>query len=148
MRGSQAVRRFAGAMVAAVLLAGPAAHAGAQFAAYEGWDKIQHGQGGDRKVVDGVDFWTQGSPPRRFQILGSITGERRRSGFIGAVATSGLESDVARRARDAGGDAVILADSHDVVHPPSYLVVKYLPDDPTPAPAYKPLPEASLTVRY
>jgi len=102
------------ALAAAVglLLASPAP-AGTQLLTYDGPDAIKQGHGGEKKVVDGVDFWLSGSPPRRFQVLGSIEDERHKTGLFGALSMSGLENDIARQARSAGGDAVILTDAHD-----------------------------------
>jgi hypothetical protein len=34
------------------------------------------GHGGTRKVVDGMDVWTHGDPPRPFKLLGIIEDER------------------------------------------------------------------------
>ena len=84
-----------------------------QFLTYEGRDSIHEGQGGEKKVLDGIEFWINGDPPHRYQVLGSIEDERHKSGLIGAIAMSGLEKSVASTARQAGGDAVILADAHD-----------------------------------
>jgi hypothetical protein len=101
---------------AIVLLAVAAASpgwAGTQFLSYQGEDAIHQGRGGEMKVVDGVDFWMRGSPPHRFQVLGSIEDERHKTGLIGAIVMSSLEKDIASNARRAGGDAVILADAHD-----------------------------------
>jgi hypothetical protein len=81
------------------------------FVAYEGKDAIQEGIGGEKKTVDGIDFWSNGAPPRRFQLLGYITDSRMKTGLIGMIRMSGLESSIAKQARDAGGDAVILAES-------------------------------------
>ena len=143
MQRSQTVRVMAGAIVAVALLAGPAAWAGTGFLTYDGWDSVQQGQGGEKKVVAGVDFWMQGSPPRRFKILGSIDGARRKGGLGGMIAFSSPEDGVAKQTREVGGDAVILTD----VHAPHYLVVKYLPDAPDAAP-YEPPPQPALAVRY
>jgi hypothetical protein len=144
MQRSQTVRVMAGAMFAAALLAGPTAWAGAGFLSYDGWDSVQQGQGGEKKVVAGVDFWMQGSPPRRFKILGSIDGAARRGGLVGRISFSRPEDSVAKQARDVGGDAVILTDARG----PHYLVVKYLPDAPEAATPYAPPPQPTLTVRY
>jgi hypothetical protein len=144
MQRSQAVRVVAGAVVAAALLAGPAAWAGTGFLTYDGWDSVQQGQGGEKKVVAGVDFWMQGSPPRRFKILGSIDGPRRKGGLGGMIAFSNPEDGVAKQTRDAGGDAVILTDARA----PHYLVVNYLPDAPGAATPYEPPPQPALAVRY
>lgn len=108
------------ALVLAVLMAAgvtfsAVAHAGTQFLAYEGKDAIQDGRGGEKKVVGGIEFWLDGSPPHRFQILGTIQDERHKTGLIGAIAMSSLEADVAKAARAAGGDAVILMGEQDNV---------------------------------
>jgi hypothetical protein len=143
MQRSQTGRVLAGAVLAAGLLAGPAALAGTGFLTYDGWDAVQQGRGGEKKVVAGVDFWMQGSPPRRFKILGSIDGPRRKGGLGGMIAFSSPDDGVAKQTRDVGGDAVILTDAQA----PHYLVVKYLPDAPDAAP-YEPPPQPTLAVRY
>lgn len=143
MQLSHRVRLVAGAMVAAALLAGPAARAGTGFLTYDGWDSVQQGRGGEKKVVDGVDFWMAGSPPRRFKILGTIDGARRKGGLVGMVSFSSPEDSVAKQTLAAGGDAVILTDARAA----NYLVVKYLPDAPD-APAYEPPPQPALAVRF
>jgi hypothetical protein len=103
------------ALVAAIGAAtlGAAAHAGTQILAYDGPDAIKQGQGGERKTVDGIDFWLEGSPPHRFQVLGVLEDERLKTGLIGLIRMSSLEKDMARLAHQAGGDAVILTDEHD-----------------------------------
>lgn len=143
MQLSQKVRLVAGAMVAAALLAGPAARAGTGFLTYDGWDSVQQGRGGEKKVVDGVDFWMAGSPPRRFKILGTIDGARRKGGLVGMVSFSSPEDAVAKQTLAVGGDAVILTDARAA----NYLVVKYLADAPD-APAYEPPPQPALAVRF
>lgn len=91
------------------------AAAGTEFLVYEGRDAVQDGQGGNKKIVDGVDFWIHGTPPHRFQVLGMISDERWASGIYGLMQVSSLEHDIAKRTRAAGGDAVILQDSHNNV---------------------------------
>jgi hypothetical protein len=140
--------------------------AGPEFLAYEGRNAIHLGQGGEKKTVDGIDFWSNGDPPHKFKILGSLTDRRHKTGLVGMVRMSGLDSDIARAAKAAGGDAVILQSEHDDVvgiagfantnvngyggnggfrgngstssfsrpiekHDSRYIVVKYLPDDPS-----------------
>ena len=39
---------------------------------------VREGGYGTRKVVDGVDIWTAGEPPRKYQVLGIINDERSR----------------------------------------------------------------------
>jgi hypothetical protein len=144
MQPSQTVRGMVIGLVAAALLAGPAAWAGTGFLTYEGWDSVQQGRGGEKKVVNGVDFWMAGSPPRRFKILGSIDGARRKSGLAGVIAFSSPEDAVAKQTLAVGGDAVILTDARAS----RYLVVKYLPDAPEAAPPYEPPPQPTLAIRY
>src|SRR5665213_3594899 len=79
-----------------------------QFLAYEGRNAIHQGQGGEKKTVNGVDFWSNGDPPHKFKVLGSLTDRRHETGLVGMVRMSTLESDNAKAARAAGGDAVIL----------------------------------------
>jgi hypothetical protein len=82
-----------------------------EFLPYEGKNTIQEGEGGTKKVVDGVDFWADGAPPRPFKLLGYISDRRHKTGLIGMIRMSGLESDVAKLAKENGGDAVILVSS-------------------------------------
>jgi hypothetical protein len=37
---------------------------------------VVQGHGDTRKIVDGMDVWTHGDPPRPFQVLGIIEDER------------------------------------------------------------------------
>jgi hypothetical protein len=41
---------------------------------------VAQGVAGTRKVVDGVDIWTSGSPPRKYQVIGVI--EDKRGGGV------------------------------------------------------------------
>lgn len=91
-------------LVAGAMLATPAL-AGSDFAAYEGRDAVQEGVGGTKIEADGVEFWTTGTPPHRYQILGVISDTRGTGLFSGnAVGNPG----VAKRVRSLGGDAVIV----------------------------------------
>jgi hypothetical protein len=77
------------------------------FQAWEGRNSVIEGQGGTRKVVDGLDVWTNGDPPRRFRILGIIDDERPG----GIIPMARLKHDIAEKARQHGGDAVIIISS-------------------------------------
>lgn len=101
-------------ILAGLLLAAPAV-AEPQFMTYEARNPIREGQGGDRKTVDSIDFWVHGDPPRRYQIIGSLTDERHKTGLWGAIRMSSFESDIAKAAKAAGGDAVILDSEKDEV---------------------------------
>src|SRR5262249_10849547 len=62
-----------------LLLIGSAAIAGctelvtSDYQPYEGRNNVYEGDGGTKVVVDGVDFWANGSPPRKYAILGVVT---------------------------------------------------------------------------
>lgn len=82
-----------------------------EFLPWEGKNAIQEGEGGTKKVVDGIDFWADGAPPRPFKLLGYISDRRHKTGLIGLIRMSSLESDVAKLAKENGADAVILVGS-------------------------------------
>ena len=65
------------------------------------------GHGGTRKVVDGMDIWTHGDPPRRFKVLGIIEDDRPG----GIIPMARLKHDIVQKARANGGNAVIFVSS-------------------------------------
>ena len=77
------------------------------FQPWESRNSVVKGYGGTRNVVDGMDVWTHGGPPRRFQELGMI--EDNRPGDI--IPMAQMEHDIVAKARQSGGDAVILVSS-------------------------------------
>jgi hypothetical protein len=83
----------------ASLLAGCAS---TEFKAYEGPSTFQ-GKGGTKVVVDGMDIWDNGEPPRKFKVLGIV--EDERSG--GLIPMMRLRGDIVKKAKDVGADAVI-----------------------------------------
>ena len=85
------------------------------FTPYEGKDAVQEGTGGAKKTVDGIDFWSNGAPPRKFQIIGFMEDSRRKSGLFGMVRMASLEGSIAKIAKEQGADAVILVESGDEV---------------------------------
>src|SRR4051794_9084779 len=99
--------RFCAALL--VLTAASAAHAGLQFAQYEGSGSEQTGMGGTKISRGGVEFWTTGTPPRHYRILGVLTDTRYEAWGKKAVGSPG----VAARIRELGGDAVIVLGRQD-----------------------------------
>lgn len=81
------------------------------FVGYEGKDSIKEGQGGSKKTVAGIDFWSDGLPPFKFKLLGYVTDRRHKSGLFGMISMSSLETDVAEEAKKVGGDGVIIVGS-------------------------------------
>jgi hypothetical protein len=65
---------------------------------------IYHGRGGASKNVDGVDIWIDGSPPRKFKIIGYITDSRPG----GPIPMAMRDSDLAAAAKRNGGDGILL----------------------------------------
>ena len=106
-----------------VLIASP------EFLAYEGRNAIHDGQGGEKKNVEGVDFWFNGDPPHRFKVLGAITDRRMKTGIYGMIRMSGLEPEIAKLAKNAGGDARVEPDErHDLVLPEVAVLARVVHD--------------------
>lgn len=96
-----------GTLICAAALAALAspAFAGSTFAAYEGANSVVTGTGGTKVVDEGIDWWTAGDPPRKFQILGVITDERRDKPLSGKAIGS---KSIAKKVNEVGGNAVIV----------------------------------------
>lgn len=77
-----------------------------RFAEYRGASIVQ-GKGGTLRVVEGVDFWENGDPDRKYKILGVIDDSRGD----GLISRMGKDSDIANKAKEHGGDAVIFIGS-------------------------------------
>lgn len=100
------------------------------YAAYEGPAAIQTGTGGTKITKNGIDYWTAGTPPRRYQVLGMLIDARKNRASDGEVLGS---KSVAKRTLDVGGNAVLFGDQRSVganlVRTTTQLqVVKYLDD--------------------
>jgi hypothetical protein len=72
---------------------------------------IRAGGQGTRKIVDGVDIWTTGEPPRKYQVLGIINDERVQAPFE----MQRYYHDVAAKVKQAGGNGAIEAYSNSQV---------------------------------
>ncbi|KKW92691.1 hypothetical protein [Sphingobium chungbukense] len=97
-----------GIILAALLLSMPsAAFAGAkiQFSAYEGPERVQNGDGGTKLRKNDIDWWTTGTPPRKYQVIGFIS-DKRDENWDGGHAIG--SPAVAKQVLAAGGDAVIV----------------------------------------
>jgi hypothetical protein len=73
------------------------------YYAYQGGGPMI-GQGGASKLVDGIDIWLIGAPPRKFQIIGYI--EDSRPG--GPPSMAQRNPALAALAKQKGGDAVLI----------------------------------------
>lgn len=73
------------------------------FQLYEGKNNLHQGEGGTKVVVDGIDFWANGSPPRKYLIIGMVTSEIGSGYGDEAI----IRSSVAGEAKKQGGDAAV-----------------------------------------
>lgn len=80
--------------------------ASTNYSAFEG-GRVVEGTGGTKKTVEGIDIWNNGSPPRKFKVIGIIDDVRRQS----LIGMAGYEGTLVKNAREAGGDAIIFLDS-------------------------------------
>jgi hypothetical protein len=82
-----------------------------EFKVFEAKNNVFEGAGGTKVVVDGMDVWDNGEPPKKFKILGFVEDERPG----GPIYMAQLRGDVVRKARQAGGDAVIQVGSQSQI---------------------------------
>lgn len=143
----------------AVLLAASFSAAALDFKKLYSRDAVVEGKGGEMTQVEGMDYWTNGDPPRRYEILGYIEDRRHATGLIGMARLKSLPKQVARMAKENGGDAVIVVSSENDVYgyaasgnatangnratasgfavpiakrESRFAVIRYLPDAPAP----------------
>ena len=82
-----------------------------KFTAWYGKNAIQEGDGGEMHVVEGIEVWTNGAPPRAFKLIGYISDTRLKTGLIGKMKMKGQEKAVALEAKKVEADAVIAVSS-------------------------------------
>lgn len=100
------MRRCLLAVVPALLAVAAPVHAGERFEAYQGPDAVWTGWGGTQVSEGGMEYWTRGTPARKFQIIGFIT-DSRRAPFSGKLVGS---KSIARQVVALGGHGVIVID--------------------------------------
>lgn len=101
--------------LAVLLLCVSFAASAIDFKRYYGRDAVVEGRGGEMESIEGVDYWTNGDPPRRYEIIGYIEDRRHASGLIGMARLKSLPKQAARMAKENGGDAIILVSSENDV---------------------------------
>jgi hypothetical protein len=123
------------------------------FALYEGPPRIMQGDGGTKITKNGIDYWTTGTPPRRYQVIGFVQDKRDELLDSGHAIGS---PNIAGKVKRAGGDAVVVESQDEVGKSGGVgaagaffgwfaaggsktitrmLVVKYLPDEEAEVPA-------------
>ena len=65
---------------------------------------VMTGAGGEKTPLHGIDLWTAGLPPRKFEVIGLITDNRP----CGLLAMCARHYQIASLAKQHGGDALIL----------------------------------------
>jgi hypothetical protein len=78
-----------------------------EYKVWEAKANVVEGNGGTKVMVDGMELWDNGEPPRKFTILGIIDDARP----AGPIPMARLRGNMVKRARDAGGDALIQLNS-------------------------------------
>ena len=68
--------------------------------------QIVEGQGGTKEVVNGYEIWDNGSPPRRYQVLGVVTVED----FDNVFGRQRIQNALSEQIKAAGGDAAVVMD--------------------------------------
>jgi len=91
-------------ILAACLLGGGCAST--KYSSFEG-ARVVEGAGGTKTTVDGMDIWNNGAPPRKFKVIGIIDDVRPQS----LIGMARYESSLVKKAKEAGGDAIIFLDS-------------------------------------
>ena len=91
------------AFLAVLVLSLVAGCATTEYKSFEAKDNVFEGKSGTKVVIDGMEFWDNGEPPRKFKVLGIIDDQRPG----GIIPMSQLRSDIVKKAREAGGDAII-----------------------------------------
>jgi len=90
-------------LIALVLLVVMAGCATVDYQPYEGKNNLYEGEGGTKVTVDGVDFWANGTPPRKYTILGYVVSEIGSGYGDEALIRSAVASEVKKQ----GGNAAI-----------------------------------------
>lgn len=103
--------RLIRALLVALALSGIAACATTEYKPYEAKDNDFEGRGGTKTVVDEMEVWDNGDPPRKFKVLGIIDDQRPG----GIIPMSQLRGDIVKKAREVGGDAVIQLNSQSQI---------------------------------
>ena len=98
--------RYVMLLILTCILAGCAT---VDFQSYEGKDNLYEGEGGTKLVAGGIDFWVNGTPPRKYSILGVVVSEIGSGSWDEAVIRSAVASEV----RKQGGNAAIQVNNNN-----------------------------------
>lgn len=71
-----------------------------------GGDKIVEGQGGTKRIDDGIEIWDSGDPPHRYKVIGIAT----IADFDNVFGRARIERAVVEQAKAAGANGAVLID--------------------------------------
>src|SRR5580698_5513037 len=66
--------------------------------------RIVTADGGTRETIEGIEVWENGAPNRPFRVVGIVDDDRAS----GKIPRRHRLSDIAKKAKEAGGDAVVI----------------------------------------
>ena len=81
------------------------------YQSFEGNGQAIEGQGGTKEVIDDMDVWNYGTPPYKYTLIGVI--DDKRPG--GPLYMSSIYRDAVSKAKEAGGDAIIIESNESEV---------------------------------
>lgn len=84
--------------------------ASTQTKTFDDGGKVYVGRGGAKEIKDGVEIWSDGSPPRPFKILAVISDERPQA----VVPMARFKGMIVERTKTLGGDAAIIRSAGNV----------------------------------
>lgn len=70
--------------------------------------KIYQGEGGAVETINEVEVWLKGTPDRKFKVIAFIEHAHGTGGLVGVINSASWKSGVAKKAKNLGGDAVII----------------------------------------
>ena len=89
------------------------------FRPFEGNGTLIEGKGGTKTVVDGMEIWDNGDPPRKFSILGYLEVKAQFGADLNFL------SRAVKNARQYGGDAIIRRNPGIRESSPKFAVIKF-----------------------
>jgi hypothetical protein len=92
--------------IAAAIVAGCAHTNYQQFEGRNG-PQIIEGTGGTKEIVNGYEIWDNGTPPRRYEVLGVVAVED----FDNVFGNQRIRSALSDQLKAAGGDAAVVVDT-------------------------------------
>ena len=84
--------------------------ASTQYKGYEDGGTLRIGAGGAKEIVDEVEIWSNGTPPRTYRVLGMVNDKRPK----GIIPMAQYKPMIAAVVKKQGGDAAIILAEGDI----------------------------------